>query len=148
MGNDKRARVRLRGVGGWLFTPLTYMVFLVTHNYTYHKRSHPLNTHALTPKHTRTHTHTHTQMGRGRTTTGTIIGTLLHLRKLGAFPPGAKNNMPLSPAGSGADRAAAAAAPAVPVWFPLALQATPPVGEQTKDKLKWGMYDVVRSLLR
>eukprot|EP00198_Chlamydomonas_reinhardtii_P010887 XP_001700224.1 predicted protein [Chlamydomonas reinhardtii] len=27
-------------------------------------------------------------------------------------------------------------------------QATPPVGEQTKDKLKWGMYDVVRSLLR
>jgi hypothetical protein len=35
-----------------------------------------------------------------------------------------------------------------PAWFAPALAATPPVGEQTKDKLKCGMYDVVRSLLR
>ncbi|KAG2430310.1 hypothetical protein HYH02_013787 [Chlamydomonas schloesseri] len=90
------------------------------------------------------------QMGRGRTTTGTIIGTLLYLRKLGAFPPGAKNMMPPQPGNGGGPgaAAAAAAAPEVPVWFPLSMQATPPVGEQTKDKLKWGMYDVVRSLLR
>ncbi|GFR48167.1 hypothetical protein Agub_g10003 [Astrephomene gubernaculifera] len=84
------------------------------------------------------------QMGRGRTTTGTIIGTLLYLRKLGAFPAAGA-------AGAGAGAAtcpAAAAAAAIPAWFPAALAAAPPVGEQTRDKLKWGMYDVVRSLLR
>ncbi|GLI60364.1 hypothetical protein VaNZ11_002488 [Volvox africanus] len=82
------------------------------------------------------------QMGRGRTTTGTIIGTLLYLRKLGAFPAGAKHML------SGAVDGGEVAALSVPAWFPAAMEATPPVGEQTRDKLKWGMYDVVRSLLR
>ncbi len=78
-------------------------------------------------------------MGRGRTTTGTIIGTLLYLRKLGAFPPRARCTLQPGPDG---------AQPAAPDWFATALANAPPVGEQTKDKLKWGMYDVVRSLLR
>ncbi|GLC33893.1 hypothetical protein PLESTM_000131000, partial [Pleodorina starrii] len=88
------------------------------------------------------------QMGRGRTTTGTIIGTLLYLRKLGAFPLGAKNVLRGSRGGPGGGGGGGGEELGVPAWFPAAMAAAPSVGEQTRDKLKWGMYDVVRSLLR
>lgn len=72
-------------------------------------------------------------MGRGRTTTGMIIGTLLVLRRMLAFPkrvtPDAPQQHP-------------------PAWYSNAMETTPAVGEQTREKLKWGMYDIVRSLLR
>lgn len=83
------------------------------------------------------------QMGRGRTTTGTVIATLVRLRKIPAFPPGAAK-----------DAAAAAAqqgeGPVAPKWFSssrAALTGTAPAA-LVKDKLKDGMYGVVRSLLR
>lgn len=71
------------------------------------------------------------QMGRGRTTTGMIIASMLYLRRLDAFPKPSMDTADLTPH-----------------WFQTALANPPAVGEQTRDKLKHGMYDVVRSLLR
>jgi hypothetical protein len=92
------------------------------------------------------------QMGRGRTTTGMIIASLLLLRRMGAFPPprdpdaaGAGAGAPASPdVTRGPD---AAALPPQPAWFAAAgdaLAAPPPGG----DRLKAGLWGVVRSLLR
>ncbi|KAG1680951.1 hypothetical protein FOA52_009910 [Chlamydomonas sp. UWO 241] len=77
------------------------------------------------------------QMGRGRTTTGMIIASLLHLRKIEAFPI-KRNAKPRDD---------------VPTWFQgiahsnfskIEIES----GEITAEKLKHGMYGAVRSLLR
>ena len=78
------------------------------------------------------------QMGRGRTTTGMIIGTLMLLRRAGAFPPPA-------PRASG-DGGAGAAPPAAPAWFAAAADAPPPGPGDAR--LRGGLFGVVRSLLR
>ncbi len=93
------------------------------------------------------------QMGRGRTTTGMIIGCLVLLRRMGAFPP------PLARGPSDAvefsqDGGAAAPAlpptpvetglPPVPAWFSLAAEGAP----APADRLRAGLFGVVRSLLR
>jgi hypothetical protein len=77
------------------------------------------------------------QMGRGRTTTGTIIATLLQLRKMQAFPVAANGSC---------------SNPQVPEWFVKSDAALAAAGAAQPvvpcDKLKGGMYGVVRSLLR
>jgi len=76
-------------------------------------------------------------MGRGRTTTGTIIASLLQLRKMQAFPVVAN--------GSSSNAQ-------VPEWFVKSDSALVAAGAAQpvipRDKLKAGMYGVVRSLLR
>ncbi|GBF92770.1 paladin [Raphidocelis subcapitata] len=87
------------------------------------------------------------QMGRGRTTTGMIIGCLMLLRRMGAFPT------PRDGAPAAAAAAAAAAAPTggggalppAPVWFSAA-EGPPPA--DPGDRLRGGLWGVVRSLLR
>ncbi|KIY98140.1 hypothetical protein MNEG_9823 [Monoraphidium neglectum] len=94
------------------------------------------------------------QMGRGRTTTGMIIGCLVLLRRMGAFPaprgPSEAGGAPAPNATNGAAAAplapTAGALPPVPAWFAEAAEAAPaPPGG---DRLRAGLWGVVRSLLR
>lgn len=74
------------------------------------------------------------QMGRGRTTTGMIIASLLHLRRIEAFPVKPKKPETRE---------------SVPEWFRrLSKAGVKQAVIQEGDKLKMGMYGVVRSLLR
>lgn len=76
-----------------------------------------------------------------------IIGCLMLLRRMGAFPT------PRDGAGDGAAEAAAATAatvdaalPPVPAWFSADGDAPPPA--DAGDRLRAGLWGVVRSLLR
>jgi hypothetical protein len=88
------------------------------------------------------------QMGRGRTTTGMIIGCLVLLRRMGAFP-GPKSGG----GGGGASPPALAAAgaeapPPVPAWFSAAPDSAAAAAARGGDRLRSGLWGVVRSLLR
>lgn len=88
------------------------------------------------------------QMGRGRTTTGMIIGCLVLLRRMGAFPlPRGPSDAGDAPAAASGDAATVASLPPVPGWFSAAADAyaaAAPGG----DRLRAGLWGVVRSLLR
>ncbi|KAI8474087.1 MAG: inositol hexakisphosphate-domain-containing protein [Monoraphidium minutum] len=94
------------------------------------------------------------QMGRGRTTTGMIIGCLVLLRRMGAFPLPRGPSDPGFPAGGSPPKRApmlldGARPPplpeAAPAWFGAAADAALPPGG---DRLRAGLWGVVRSLLR
>lgn len=73
------------------------------------------------------------QMGRGRTTTGTIIASVLLLRKMGAYPVANPSQIPEN----------------IPAWFKRAMEDPRAFAlDPGSDKLKKGMYGVIRSLLR